>query len=216
MSRTNLSQHNLLIDNDLWELVVAESLNTNKSQSQIVREALAERYEKETYRPEKQLPVRIKNALSVFEILEILTEKDEDGTKYTQIWLSWADVLEVKYGRWAFAKKAISIFSKFCRELKHPVQFEQVITEIPIPGTSRKRMSKEGFNLFFEVPVTHGIIVDMKTKASDITDYDDFENILLKHPTDEIVKTRKDIAREMLQKASQAGGDDAEGFDTIE
>ena len=224
-----LSPHNFLIPYDLWEKVEEEVLESGKSQSEIVREALAAHYNMANYTAAKKLPSRFRYALEVFDILDVLT-KGMKKERFSTVYLSWPDVMFIKFNRWSFAKNALQVFCKICRELKHPVQFEAVILEMNVAGTNKQRLSKEGFNLFFEVAVTNDIIQLLKERAKKMVQMgsiEDFEERLIQHPSDEIIKSPKDIARNYLKRAANknsiveddmnlGGDDDDVGFDTTE
>jgi len=218
MQSQNLSQQNYLIPRDIIqqiELEVAEK--KAKSKSEVVRRALAAYFDVDSYEREKQLPIRFKNAMDMFEILIILADNDEyRAKKLDSFWLSWPDIMEIKFNRWSFALKAVSIFTKICRYLKHPLQYEQVISEVPIPGTRRRRMMKEGFTLYLEVPITVEILKKMQKEAFTLLEEDDFENKLLTMGSDELTKTNTDVARDHLMNKFGLGGgeEDGEGFDT--
>jgi len=215
MQSRNLMQQNYLIPTDIVEKVRLEVEEKRaKSKSEVARRALAAYFGDDEYQRDKEVPARFKNAIEMFNILHILTDKPEfRGKKFEQFWLSYGDIMEVKFGRWSFALQALRLFSKMCRFQKHPFQFERVILEIPVPGTHRKQMSREGFNIFFETPVTSGLIAEMRDAAIKLTQMDDFEDQLLELGSDEIIKTTQDVAREHLMKKFGLGSDDGEGED---
>jgi len=191
-----------------------EADNTDDSYSSIVRQALAERYEMDVYKREKKLDVRFKRALDIFHVIDVLTRDAGPADKFEIVSLSWPDVLQVRYNRWSFAREGISIFTKICAALGKPVLFEEVICEQIIPGTSRKKLNKEGFNLYFEVPISVQGIHQLDKEAKEFVLEDDFQDKLMGMSATELVKSREDTARQKMQEMFADDGFEEEGFET--
>jgi len=214
MQSDNLIQRNFLCPPELWEKVMEEADNTDDSYSSIVRKALVDRYDMEVYKREKKLDVRFKRALDIFHVIDVLTRDAGPADKFEIVSLSWPDVLQVRYNRWSFAREGISIFTKICAALGKPVLFEEVICEQIIPGTSRKKLNKEGFNLYFEVPISVQGIHQLDKEAKEFVLEDDFQDKLMGMSATELVKSREDTARQKMQEMFADDGFEEEGFET--
>jgi hypothetical protein len=235
-----LTPHNIMLPVRMWEMLKKEADERNIKASEVIRESIAQHYSVENFTKHKHLAIRFKQSIEVFDILIILTSTDEyKDQRVAEFWLSFNDILQIKFNRWTFARQAISIFTKICRELRRPVEYDAVMTRQVIEGTTTHKLVKEGFSLYFETPVTHDILVEMKSKAQHLLEEDGFEEKLIRHPIGQAVRDRREVSRERIlalmkrspnaediemQNGEQAGGIDdedtdigkEEGFETIE
>lgn len=206
----------------LWAYVEEESIKDDREYANIIRDSLIKRYELVGYRREKSIPIRFMHALRMFEVLEALMS---DTAKYSYkdpLFISFPDVLYVLFGGWSKSKKSVSLFSRILSELKHPFQFQEVISEVLIAGTNKSKKNYDGFRIFFETPVTKEGIMKLEKKAISLLQEDNYDMKLIRHAGKELIETKESFSKKTILaavrkgKGGQVNGDkvEEEGFAT--